>query len=135
MTHLCKLDMGHVPNLSKFARLAWTITRSRPTNSNAPSNISSNANNHATTQLTNSIHNRGGSMGALRKSRSPLSSPSAYPQNGYFSGGNFYGGGRFTENLPEYRHEPPKTPPHILLHYSTFKVINSQINFGTINGI
>jgi hypothetical protein len=28
----------------------------------------------------------------------------------------------FVESVPEYRHEPPKTPPHILLHYSPFKV-------------
>ena len=107
---------GHpvMSNLSKFARLAWTITRSRPNNANI-------ANNHSTT-LTNSIHNRASLAGALKK-RSPLSSPSAYPPNGYFGAGTFYGGGRVAENLPEYRHEPPKTPPHILLHYSTFKVI------------
>lgn len=98
-------------NLSKFARLAWTITRARPNN-----NL---ANNHATSSpLANSVH-----KSALRKSRSPASmgSPVAAANNGYF-GGPFIGSGRFTDNLPEYRHEPPKTPPHILLHYSTFKV-------------
>ena len=26
-----------------------------------------------------------------------------------------------TESLPQYRQETPKTPPHIILHYSTFK--------------
>ena len=63
-------------------------------------------------------------LNALRKTRSPksLGSPTGFHSNGYFGGGTFYGGGRFAENLPEYRHEPPKTPPHILLHYSTFKV-------------
>ena len=29
----------------------------------------------------------------------------------------------FTDSLPQYRHEPPKTPPHILLHYSVFKIV------------
>ena len=29
----------------------------------------------------------------------------------------------FLESLPEYKHDPPKTPPHILLHYSPFKVV------------
>ena len=26
------------------------------------------------------------------------------------------------ESLPEYKHEAPKTPPHIILHYSFFKI-------------
>ncbi len=29
----------------------------------------------------------------------------------------------FLDSLPEYKHEPPRTPPHILLHYSSFKVV------------
>ena len=29
----------------------------------------------------------------------------------------------FTDSVPQYRHEPPKSPSHILLHYSYFKVI------------
>ena len=114
-------------NLSKFARLAWTITRSRPNTSLATSNSGSgggsgsNANHN--TSLNNITDNAMHSRNKFnRKPRSPtLGSPTGYTSNGYF-GGNFYGGGRFTENLPEYRHEPPKTPPHILLHYSTFKV-------------
>ena len=28
----------------------------------------------------------------------------------------------FLDSLPEYKHDPPRSPPHILLHYSTFKV-------------
>ena len=106
-------------NLSKFARLAWTITRTRPN--------AMNANNHTNTQTvttSNSVmHNRQNS----NQSRKSGGSPGAYPANGgYFgaSGGGFYGGsgGRFSDSLPQYRHEPPKTPPHILLHYSAFKV-------------
>ena len=118
-------------NLSKFARLAWTITRSRPNNNLAPSSSGSGSGsgsksgdkpNH-TTSLNNTVANAVHSRNNLnRKPRSPpMGSPTGYNSNGYF-GGNFYGGGRFAENLPEYRHEPPKTPPHILLHYSTFKV-------------
>ena len=86
---------------------------------------SGNSNANHTTSLNNATsanavpHSRNN---LNRKVRSPpLGSPTGYTSNGYF-GGNFYGGGRFAENLPEYRHEPPKTPPHILLHYSTFKV-------------
>ena len=105
-------------NLSKFARLAWTITRTRPN--------AMNANNHTNTQTVTSnsvMHNRQNS----NQSRKSGGSPGAYPANGgYFgaSGGGFYGGsgGRFSDSLPQYRHEPPKTPPHILLHYSAFKV-------------
>ena len=36
----------------------------------------------------------------------------------------------FMASLPEYRHDPPKTPPHILLHYSTFKVVWDWVILG-----
>ena len=36
----------------------------------------------------------------------------------------------FMDSLPDYRHEPPKTPPHILLHYSTFKVVWDWVILG-----
>ena len=101
-------------NLSKFARLAWTITRTRP-------NMAANSNH---TTVTNSVmHNRQNSNQS--RSKSGGGSPTYPSSNGYFgASGGFYGGsgGRFTDSLPQYRHEPPKTPPHILLHYSTFKV-------------
>ena len=32
----------------------------------------------------------------------------------------------FNDSLPEYKHDPPKTPQHILLHYSTFKVLKNN---------
>ena len=32
--------------------------------------------------------------------------------------------------MPQYRHEPPKSPPHILLHYSYFKVAWDWIILG-----
>ena len=101
-------------NLSKFARLAWTITRTRPGGGNMPNS------NHTT--VTNSVmHNR---QNSNQSRKSGGGSPTYPASNGYFAGGGFYGGsgGRFTDSLPQYRHEPPKTPPHILLHYSTFKV-------------
>lgn len=111
-------------NLSKFARLAWTITRSRPNNNMATSNHLSAASTAATanTSPVNSNALRGSNnLNVLRKNRTPVfGSPSAYPTNYGLLGGSSFG--RFTDNLPEYRHEPPKTPPHILLHYSTFKV-------------
>ena len=101
-------------NLSKFARLAWTITRSRQNNL---------ANNHTGAAASaasplNSASTMQNNLNVLRKSRSPaaMGSPTGY--YGYYGGSS----GRFSDNLPEYRHEPPKTPPHILLHYSTFKV-------------
>ena len=69
-----------VNNLSKFAKLAWSITKStRPANTGSTSK----------SNLKNVVE---------------LPRPS------------------FLDSLPTYRHEPPKTPPHILLHYSTFKV-------------
>ena len=36
----------------------------------------------------------------------------------------------FMDSLPDYRHEPPKTPPHILLHYSPFKVVWDWVILG-----
>lgn len=76
-----------VNNLSKFAKLAWSITRStRPANNNRGLEGSTSKSN-----LKNVVE---------------LPRPS------------------FLDSLPTYRHEPPKTPPHILLHYSTFKVNN-----------
>ena len=102
-------------NLSKFARLAWTLTRSKQTNTSGGSGSSANhlaVSNHATPQLAN---NR--SPNILGKNvRSSLNSPSNLMSS------TIVGVNRFTETLPQYRHEPPKTPPHILLHYSTFKV-------------
>ena len=103
-------------NLSKFARLAWTLTRSKQTNTSGGSGSSANhlaVSNHATPQLAN---NR--SPNILGKNvRSSLNSPSNLMSS------TIVGVNRFTETLPQYRHEPPKTPPHILLHYSTFKVL------------
>ena len=100
-------------NLSKFARLAWTLTRSKQaaaagSGNNANNHLASNTNLNNTPQLMN--HRSQNSLG--KKARSSLNSPSMMT----------IGVNRFTEQLPQYRHEPPKTPPHILLHYSTFKV-------------
>ena len=36
----------------------------------------------------------------------------------------------FTDSVPQYLHEPPKSPSHILLHYSYFKVIWDWIILG-----
>ena len=80
-----------VNNLSKFAKLAWSITRStRP-----------------------AAAGKAGGAGGLEgssSSKSNLKNIVELPRPS------------FLDSLPTYRHEPPKTPPHILLHYSTFKV-------------
>lgn len=75
-------------NLSKFAKLAWTMTLSR----NAAGNSTSTSQNAVVPRER--LNNN------------------------------------FTDSLPEYRHEPPKTPQHILLHYSTFKVIWDWVILG-----
>ena len=87
-------------NLSKFAKLAWTMTRSRqppappPPPPPAPQSVPSTPNNNGI--LT------GGGNAVIAKSDVSKTS--------------------FVDSLPEYKHIPPKSPPHILLHYSTFKV-------------
>ena len=80
-----------VNNLSKFAKLAWSITRSsRPAAGKAGAG--------------------GGGLEGSSSSKSNLKNIVELPRPS------------FLDSLPTYRHEPPKTPPHILLHYSTFKV-------------
>ena len=77
-----------VNNLSKFAKLAWSITRStRP-----------------------AAAGKAGGLEGSSSSKSNLKNIVELPRPS------------FLDSLPTYRHEPPKTPPHILLHYSTFKV-------------
>ena len=53
-------------------------------------------------------------------------SPRLLGSNGMLGGSRSTLSRVFVESVPEYRHEPPKTPPHILLHYSPFKVRPSQ---------
>jgi hypothetical protein len=54
---------------------------------------------------------------------SPKSSRSILESNGMFGGSTSRLRQVFNDATPEYRHDPPKTPPHILLHYSPFKVV------------
>ncbi len=127
-------------NLSKFARLAWTITKSRQT---LPPSMQNNvgSSNHSSASNLNARGRSPGISSLLGNSSNSKSMPNMTPGAagggaggsgtngggvgigmGNWGGGGFYGPNRFTDSLPEYRHEPPKTPPHILLHYSTFKV-------------
>jgi potassium voltage-gated channel Eag-related subfamily H protein 5 len=82
-----------ISNLGKFAKLAWTITRSKTTR-------------------TEGGENNVGSASASTKKTADLPRPS------------------FLDSLPSYRHDPPKTPPHILLHYSPFKVVWDWVILG-----
>ena len=100
-------------NLSKFAKLAWTMTRSRQ-------NISSSR------QQQQQLMRNGAVPSAAAANASPTAAAAVTAANGGSGGG---GAGysdlpkpAFLDSLPEYKHDPPKTPPHILLHYSTFKV-------------
>ena len=121
-------------NLSKFARLAWTLTRSKQANQSAGTSASvaagsssnhlaaTNTSNHNTPQLMNHRSQNANQLGLKKPARSSLNSPSN-PNMTYM------GVNRFTEALPQYRHVPPKTPPHILLHYSTFKVLLNILTY------
>jgi hypothetical protein len=130
-------------NLSKFARLAWTITKSRQnlpqpsstgTATSTPTAGGSTAaagaiGSTTTANHVNSVNHRSQNALYNKKGRTPVhpnSSPSFQVNgtNSYFSGtSSLYRATGLTDSaLPEYRHEPPKTPPHILLHYSNFKV-------------
>ncbi|CAB4064625.1 KCNH5 [Lepeophtheirus salmonis] len=88
-------------NLSKFAKLAWTMTLNR---SNLIS--SSNANNNNNNAVSNTSNQFPPTF--IRDKQSSF----------------------LCDSLPEYRHEPPKTPPHILLHYSPFKVVWDWVILG-----
>ena len=129
-------------NLSKFARLAWTLTRSKQANQSAPpqpppptgtsasvaatgsssNHLAATNTNHNTPQLMNHRSQNANQLGLKKPARSSLNSPSN-PNMTYM------GVNRFTEALPQYRHVPPKTPPHILLHYSTFKVLLNILTY------
>eukprot|EP00095_Tigriopus_kingsejongensis_P007430 maker-scaffold443_size169656-snap-gene-0.13 protein:Tk07430 transcript:maker-scaffold443_size169656-snap-gene-0.13-mRNA-1 annotation:"potassium voltage-gated channel protein eag isoform x1" len=91
-------------NLSKFAKLAWTMTRSR--NGPNPTNKAMN-NSRSSVNLITQVNTTQG-----QGVRTDLPRPA------------------FLEFLPEYKHDPPKTPPHILLHYSTFKVVWDWVILG-----
>ena len=87
-----------VNNLSKFAKLAWSITRStRPA------------------AAAGKAGGAGGGLEGSSSSKSNLKNIVELPRPS------------FLDSLPTYRHEPPKTPPHILLHYSTFKVFTFML--------
>ncbi|KAG9508636.1 Potassium voltage-gated channel protein eag, partial [Fragariocoptes setiger] len=80
-------------NLSKFARLARTVTRSRSA---------------LTTQISSNL--------PIIKLPSEPSTARQGLHFGHFMNLN-------SDVLPQYRQEAPKTPPHILLHYCAFKAI------------
>ena len=130
-------------NLSKFAKLAWTMTKYRqqggpPMGMANASGATANSSNHVPS-VTNSVSSpqaltAPGSSGTSRKNvtTAVTISNSVTPTNG---GSNTQSRNNviklnFMDSLPEYRHEPPKTPPHILLHYSTFKVAWDWIILG-----
>lgn len=92
-------------NLSKFAKLAWTITRSRNNGSNQGNKVMNNS--RSSVNLITQVSTTQG-----QGLRTDLPKPS------------------FLESLPEYKHDPPKTPQHILLHYSTFKVVWDWVILG-----
>ncbi len=118
-------------NLSKFAKLAWTMTRSRnlqisrlqppglsPDGGDASAsnnNLSGSSNNNNNSLSANAAANNSNSA---KRSSSPMvpGSSSSLPMSA------LAGKPTFLDSLPEYKHEPPRSPPHILLHYSTFKV-------------
>lgn len=75
-------EVNMFSGLSKFAKIAWTLTRSR----NA-------ANNKQATPLNQDLNRE------AMANRERIA---------------------FGE-VPNYKHEPPQTPPHILLHYCAFK--------------
>ena len=93
-----------ISNLSKFAKLAWTITRSKPKGVGAGGEAG----------IVGSAESRGG--GLFRSNKTSATTDLPRPS--------------FLDSLPRYRHEPPKTPPHILLHYSAFKVVWDWIILG-----
>ncbi len=137
-------------NLSKFAKLAWTMTRSRNLqlarfqpagvsgSGGGGSGTGSGSVNNSNTNVANLL------TGAANSSATGVNPPSPGgvtnmtnshghhpPRQGAspLSGGVSGGGGSMTpqrpsflDSLPEYKHDPPRSPPHILLHYSTFKV-------------
>ena len=111
------LDTGNamVSNLSKFAKLAWTMTKSKnvqqssqtvtkPTLKDSQLRDMIKNNNIKQTETVNGKNAFSGTRGTPGTFSVDLPKPI------------------LIDSLPEYRHNPPKTPPHILLHYSAFKI-------------